>query len=653
MFALLLLLTPLIVPVTDAFFLPGVAPTTYRKGDEIKLNVNHLTPSRYYQHKDKDGNIIKSDKEHYLYSYDYYYEKLHFCRPEHVVEKSESLGSILFGDRIYNSAFQLNMLEDKECVPLCKSTVPADDAVFINQLIKNGFLLNWIIDGLPAGVSIYNEQQSSTHVTNGFPLGSVEIVQGIHGALNSRSSASSGRVYNTLVNIEVPYLTNHFDIEIQYHEPASGEYRITGVVVTPKSIKRQSATCDFSDEPLSLPENQDTDVYYTYSVKYTRYSRPWGSRWDNYTFAYDTTIEWFSLINCTIVVLALSSVVIHMLLRALRNDMARYNELNLDDFQEDSGWKLNHGDVFRTPDRPLLLSVLVGSGVQLLLCVVAAIVTGAVELNNHNARRTLPTIWFILYAVFGFVGSFTSMGVYKFFKGPYWKVNMLLSPSLVPLGILLVVMSLNIFLLFVHSSDAIPAGAFFAVVLTWFVLSIPLSFAGSLLALKKCSWDEHPTKTNQIARQIPYQPWYLKTFPASLMAGVFPFATIAVELYFIYTSLWFHQFFYMFGFLLLSVILLTLTTTLTTLINIYHSLCLENWKWQWKSFIIGGFGCALYVFVHSILFAGFKFRGFTTIVLYVGYSLLISFLCCLITGAVGFLSSMFFVRKIYASIKVD
>ncbi|QLQ82439.1 hypothetical protein HG537_0H02010 [Torulaspora globosa] len=642
MFVLLLLLV--FVPVTNAFFLPGVTPTTYHEGDEIKLFVNHLTPSRYYQHRDKDGHVIKSDKEHYLYSYDYYYEKLHFCRPEHVVEKSESLGSVLFGDRIYNSAFELKMLDDKECVSLCKSTVPADDAVFINQLIKNGFLLNWIVDGLPAGVTIYNEQQSSNHITNGFPLGYVESVQGIHG---------KRMISNALVNIEVPYLMNHFDIEIQYHEPAKSEYRITGVVVTPKSIKRQSATCDFIDEPLSLAENQDTEVYYTYSVKYTRYSRPWGSRWDNYTFAYDTTIQWFSLINCTIVVLGLSAVVIHMLMRALRNDMARYNELNLDNFQEDSGWKLNHGDVFRTPDKPLLLSVLVGSGVQLLLCVIAAVVTGAVELYNHDARDTLPTIWFILYAVFGFVGSFTSMGVYKSFKGPYWKMNMLLSPLLVPLGILLVVMSLNIFLLFVHSSDAVPASAFFAVILTWFVLSIPLSFAGSLIALKKCSWDEHPTKTNQIARQIPFQPWYLKTLPASLMDGIFPFASIAVELYFIYSSLWFHQFFYMFGFLMLSVLLLTLTTALTTLINIYHSLCLENWKWQWKSFIIGGFGCALYVFIHSILFAGFKFRGFTTIILYLGYSLLISFLCCLITGAIGFLSSMFFVRKIYASIKID
>ena len=182
---------------------------------------------------------------------------------------------------------------------------------------------------------------------------------------------------------------------------------------------------------------------------------------------------------------------------------------------------------------------------------------------------------------------------------------------------------------------------------------MPLSLAGSLIANKSCHWDEHPTKTNQIARQIPFQPWYLKTIPATLIAGVFPFGSIAVELYFIYTSLWFNKIFYMFGFLFVSFLLLTLTTSLVTVLITYQSLCLENWNWQWRSFTIGGVGCAIYIFAHSILFTKFKLGGFTTIVLYVGYSAIISILCCIVTGAIGFISSMFFIRKIYSSIKID
>jgi transmembrane 9 superfamily protein 2/4 len=40
-----------------------------------------------------------------------------------------------------------------------------------------------------------------------------------------------------------------------------------------------------------------------------------------------------------------------------------------EDVQEDSGWKLVHGDVFRPPKHTLLLSVLLGSGAQLFMMV--------------------------------------------------------------------------------------------------------------------------------------------------------------------------------------------------------------------------------------------------------------------------------------------
>lgn len=37
-----------------------------------------------------------------------------------------------------------------------------------------------------------------------------------------------------------------------------------------------------------------------------------------------------------------------------------------DDAQEEFGWKLVHGDVFRPPRKRMLLAVLLGSGVQVL-----------------------------------------------------------------------------------------------------------------------------------------------------------------------------------------------------------------------------------------------------------------------------------------------
>ncbi|CAI4046308.1 hypothetical protein N7582_003780 [Saccharomyces uvarum] len=673
-----------IVSAARAFYLPGVAPTTYKENDEIPLLVNHLTPSMYYQHQDEDGNNVSGDKEHFLYSYDYYYDKFHFCKPEHVEKQPESLGSIIFGDRIYNSPFELNMLQEKECVSLCKTVIPGDDAKFINKLIKNGFFQNWLIDGLPAAREVHDGRTKTDFYGAGFGLGFVEVAQVVDSeteqvqvasgeteqtqAADGKTEPEKGKSSNEGMELdardqgknmvktrEFPYFANHFDIKIEYHDRGEGNYRVVGVIVNPLSIKRSSpGTCETNGSPLVLDEANDNEVYFTYSVKFEESPTSWATRWDKYLHVYDPSIQWFSLINFSLVVVLLSSVVIHSLLRALKSDFARYNELNLDDdFQEDSGWKLNHGDVFRPPSQSLMLSILVGSGVQIFLMVTCSIFFAALGFLSPSSRGSLATVMFILYALFGFVGSYTSMGIYKFFDGPYWKANVIMTPLLIPGAILLVIIALNFFLMFVHSSGVIPASTLFFMVFLWFLFSIPLSFAGSLVARKKCHWDEHPTKTNQIARQIPFQPWYLKTLPATLIAGIFPFGSIAVELYFIYTSLWFNKIFYMFGFLFFSFLLLTLTTSLVTVMITYHSLCLENWKWQWRGFTVGGVGCALYVFIHSILFTKFKLGGFTTIVLYLGYSSVISLLCCLVTGSIGFISSMFFIRKIYSSIKVD
>jgi Endomembrane protein 70 len=56
-----------------------------------------------------------------------------------------------------------------------------------------------------------------------------------------------------------------------------------------------------------------------------------------------------------------------ILLRALHKDISRYNAVDAqEDVQEDYGWKLVHGDVFRPPTRAMFLAVLVGNGAQLL-----------------------------------------------------------------------------------------------------------------------------------------------------------------------------------------------------------------------------------------------------------------------------------------------
>lgn len=65
------------------------------------------------------------------------------------------------------------------------------------------------------------------------------------------------------------------------------------------------------------------------------------------------------------IVLFLSGMLAMIMMRTLHADFRRYNNMDSEEVEE-TGWKLVHGDVFRPPKHPMLLSILVGSGVQVL-----------------------------------------------------------------------------------------------------------------------------------------------------------------------------------------------------------------------------------------------------------------------------------------------
>lgn len=628
----ILLLALALFSLGNAFYLPGVAPTDYKEGQLIPLLVNHLTPALHH------GSLSKGSTSTYVYSYDYYYPKFHFCQPEGgPVKQLESLGSIIFGDRIFNSPFQIEMLKEVQCKKLCTSTYPKSDSVFVNRNIRAGYSYNWLVDGLPVARIIEDLRTHSQFYGTGFDIGAIDTD-------------------NKAV------LFNHFDLIIKYHEKGDGKnYRVVGITATPLSLDRSALPEDSASEtlcstdlkPVHLDKEADTPVLFTYSVKFEKSDIAWATRWDQYLHVYDPKIQWFSLINFSLIVLILGIVIANILIRTLKNDIVKYNEVNLDDdITDESGWKLIHGDVFRPPPQRLLLSVLVGSGAQIFFMVFVTIFFALFGLLSPSNRGALSTFSFILYILSSFVSAYVSGYLYHFLGGENWKLNLVLTPVLVPGVLFAVFVFLNFFLISVDSSGAIPVGTMVAIVVIWFVISIPLSVVGSILAVKRPKLDV-PVRTNLIPRQIPPQPWYLKLIPVTLISGIFPFGSIAVEMYFIYSSLWFNKIFYMFGFLFFCFLLMIMTTSLITVLMVYYTLCSENYKWQWRSIFIGG-GCAIYVFIHSIfLTGGEKLAGLTSFVLYTGYSVVISLLVFLCCASVGFISSLFFVRKIYGQIKID
>jgi len=109
------------------YYLPGVKPNDYLEGDKVPLTVNPLR------------------SPHSVIPYDYYYKKFAFCQPEGgpVADRS-NLGAVLFGDRIFNSPFVLEMQKNTStCSVLCTKSLEPVNVNFLIERIQERYYLNW------------------------------------------------------------------------------------------------------------------------------------------------------------------------------------------------------------------------------------------------------------------------------------------------------------------------------------------------------------------------------------------------------------------------------------------------------------------------------------------------------------------------------
>lgn len=85
------------------FYVPGVAPVEFKKGQRIEVKAVKMTSTKTQL------------------PYEYY--SLPFCLPKNgtVIYKSENLGEVLRGDRIVNTPYEIYMAQDVSCRLLCHS----------------------------------------------------------------------------------------------------------------------------------------------------------------------------------------------------------------------------------------------------------------------------------------------------------------------------------------------------------------------------------------------------------------------------------------------------------------------------------------------------------------------------------------------------
>ncbi|KAI6701722.1 hypothetical protein NL676_016046 [Syzygium grande] len=536
----------------------------------------------------------------------YNYYSLPFCRaPGNPAHKWGGLGEVLGGNELIDSQIEIKFRKNVEKGVICPLELDEGKVKQFKDAIENSYWFEFFMDDLP--------------------------LWGFVGELHPDKNSDNNK----------HVLYTHKSISVKYNKN-----QIIHASLLPENPK-----------PLEVGRTYDM----TYSVKWEQTHVSFARRFDvylDYPF-FEHQIHWFSIFNSFMMVIFLTGLVSMILMRTLRNDYAKYAREDDDletlerDVSEESGWKLVHGDVFRPPRNLVLLSAVVGTGAQLALLVLLVILLAIVGML-YVGRGAIVTTFILCYAFTSFISGYVSGGMYSRHGGKSWIKSMILTASLFPFMCFGIGFILNTIAIFYGSLAAIPFGTMVVVFVIWAFISFPLALLGTVVGRNWSGAPNNPCRVKTIPRPIPEKKWYLTPSVVSMMGGLLPFGSIFIEMYFVFTSFWNYKVYYVYGFMLLVFLILIIVTVCVTIVGTYFLLNAENYHWQWTSFFSAA-STAVYVYLYSIYYYHVKTKmsGFFQTSFYFGYTLMFCLGLGILCGAVGYLGSNLFVRRIYRNIKCD
>eukprot|EP01087_Luapelamoeba_hula_P002630 TRINITY_DN1230_c0_g1_i1.p1 TRINITY_DN1230_c0_g1~~TRINITY_DN1230_c0_g1_i1.p1 ORF type:complete len:586 (-),score=78.46 TRINITY_DN1230_c0_g1_i1:63-1820(-) len=530
----------------------------------------------------------------------YSYYTLPFCAPPRSQQdpsRGFDLGEQLEGDEFKKSLYELKFREKQDDKKLCTKELNKKDIETLKQAINEYYYFSMLADDLP-----------------------------VHGFIGH-------------FDADKHFLFTHVQFNARYNEN-----KIISVNVSSALLK-----------VVELGNEESLTVDFTYSVRWDPSDTPYEQR--NYLssqfFNSEMEIHWLSIFNSCVLVILLTGFLALIIMRVLRSDYKRYNnEEDMD--EEDYGWKLIHGDVFRFPPQANLFCAFVGVGVQFLCIAFGILLMALVGVFYPGSHGTMYTAAIVLYALTSAIAGGVSGNLYRKMGGQKWAWNIVLAASLYGIPFLLVFSFVNTVAIAWGTATAVPFWAIMAVLALWLFVGMPLTVFGGIAGRRMGTEFQAPCRTKNFLREIPPIPWYRQAPVQMLMAGFLPFSAIYIELYYIYTSVWGHNSYTLYGILFLVFLILIVVTACITIALTYFQLSMEDYRWWWRSFASGG-STGLFIYVYSVFFYVYrsKMHGFLQLAFYFGYMGVVCWFFFLMLGTVGFYSSLVFVRRIYHNIHVD
>ena len=293
-------------------------------------------------------------------------------------------------------------------------------------------------------------------------------------------------------------------------------------------------------------EKKTVKVKFSYSVRWAAVDTPYEARmavYEESAFLPATLeIHWLSIVNSLVLVLLLTAFLAIILLRVIRNDFTRYMRAD-DDLaagEEETGWKLLHGDVFRAPPALSLFAAFVGAGVHLLVMTLLLLSLSLFGTFSLARRGSIVAACIVLYVLTAFIGGYASARLFHQLKGGAWVWNVVLSLLVVPVPFGATFSVLNTTALVKNSTAALPWGTIFVVLALFCLIAVPLTVLGGIAGHNSSDY-EPPCRVAKVPRQIPEQPLYRSLAAQLFMAGFLPFSAISIELHYIFASVWGHK----------------------------------------------------------------------------------------------------------------
>lgn len=638
----------------------------YQPKDQVDLWVNKVGPYANPQE-----------------AYEYY--TLPYCSPSHAVRqynerKSHSLAEILGGHSLRSSGHNLQYRSPVQKESCTTKKLTEADAVAFGKAAEEDWFYQMFLDDLPIWGMVgevlprWDNPEAQKEYESKLRHGESDR-EALRDALSPDRQAKGFSLH--------PYVYTDRTLTVSFN----GDRIVQADLVSdPQSLTRPEAGKEITFS-LTVEWKETTDEF---RVRFDRYL-------DHEFFRHQ--IHWFSIFNSFMMVLFLTGLVALILLRTLRKDYARYSRTEVVDpeegevdsdgestdakpltagasLNEDSGWKQVHGDVFRAPPALPLFSAILGIGWQIIVLtgsVILFALLGPLHGDVHEERGE------VTYAVLGFyclssvVAGLASGSFYKRFRATStgrrdatdtsltmgsraWQGVLLLTAGLFPTIVMSVLLVLDIVSLSYGTINSLPPLVLIKLFFLWAIVSVPLAVVGTLLgrhAVGKGS--PFPCRVNSIPRPIPDDvPWYGEPKHLIPLAGLLPFGSVFIELYYVLTSLWNYKVYHVYGFLLGMFLILAVVVSMTSVIATYFCLNAENHRWQWASFASGA-STAMYVFAYGAYYFLTKtsMHGFYQTVHYFSYMFLISLTMATACGTLGYCASERFVKTIFQNVKLD